>query len=122
MLGGLLVTTAAEAQIHRELIVALAAKNRLPTIYPYRLFIRSGGLMAYGPDITDEYRRAAWADDRYDRLPKLAAELAHRRVDVVSSQVNSHLCSPHQFHSNRQHPSSYRRFRQSKYLQLTGVA
>jgi putative ABC transport system substrate-binding protein len=57
--GGLLVTTAAAAQIHRELIVALAAKNRLPAIYPYRIFIRSGGLMAYGPDIVDEYRRAA---------------------------------------------------------------
>jgi putative ABC transport system substrate-binding protein len=55
--GGLLVTTAAAAQIHRELIVALAAKNRLPAIYPYRIFIRSGGLMAYGPDIVDEYRQ-----------------------------------------------------------------
>ncbi len=62
--GGLLVTTAAAAQIHRELIVALAAKNRLPAIYPYRIFIRSGGLMAYGPDIVDEYRRAASYVDR----------------------------------------------------------
>ena len=57
--GSLLVTTAAEAQIHRELIIALAVKNRLPAIYPYRLFIGSGGLMAYGPDVSDEYRRAA---------------------------------------------------------------
>ena len=57
--GGLVVTTAAAAQIHRDLIIRLAAKNRLPAIYPYRLFVRSGGLMAYGPDVADEYRRAA---------------------------------------------------------------
>jgi putative ABC transport system substrate-binding protein len=59
-----LVTTAAEAQIHRELIIALAVKNRLPAIYPYRLFIKSGGLMAYGPDVLEEYRRAASYVDR----------------------------------------------------------
>ena len=57
--GGLVVTTAASAQIHRDLIIRLAAKNQLPAIYPYRLFVRSGGLMAYGPDVADEYRRAA---------------------------------------------------------------
>jgi putative ABC transport system substrate-binding protein len=62
--GGLLVTTAAGAQIHRELIISLAEKNRLPAIYPYRLFVRSGGLMAYGPDVSDEYRRAASYVDR----------------------------------------------------------
>ena len=57
--GGLVVTTAASAQIHRDLIIRLAAKNRLPAIYPYRLFVRSGGLMAYGPDVTANDRRAA---------------------------------------------------------------
>jgi putative tryptophan/tyrosine transport system substrate-binding protein len=62
--GGLLVTTAAEAQIHRELIISIAEKNKLPAIYPYRLFVRSGGLMAYGPDVSDEYRRAASYVDR----------------------------------------------------------
>jgi putative ABC transport system substrate-binding protein len=44
---------------NRELILKLAAKNRLPTIYPHSLFIEDGGLMSYGPDFADEYRRTA---------------------------------------------------------------
>jgi putative ABC transport system substrate-binding protein len=44
---------------YRELILKLAAKNRLPTIYPHSLFIEDGGLMSYGPDFADEYRRTA---------------------------------------------------------------
>ena len=62
--GGLIITTSAPAQINRELIIALAAKNRLPAIYPYRLFVASGGLMSYGPDLVDQYRRAAEYVDR----------------------------------------------------------
>jgi putative ABC transport system substrate-binding protein len=46
--GGLIVTTSALAQIHRELIITLAARHRLPAVYPYRLFVTSGGLMPYG--------------------------------------------------------------------------
>jgi len=44
---------------YRELILKLAAKNRLPTIYPHSLFVQDGGLMSYGPDFADEYRRTA---------------------------------------------------------------
>ena len=62
--GGLVVTTAAAAQIHRKLIISQAEKNQLPAIYPYRMFVRSGGLMAYGPDVSEEYRRAASYVDR----------------------------------------------------------
>jgi ABC-type uncharacterized transport system substrate-binding protein len=62
--GGLIVTTSALAQIHRDLIIALAAQYQLPTIYPYRLFVSSGGLICYGPQIVDEYRRAASYVDR----------------------------------------------------------
>jgi putative ABC transport system substrate-binding protein len=62
--GGLIITTSAPAQINRDLIIALAAKNRLPAIYPYRLFVASGGLMSYGPDLVDQYRRAAEYVDR----------------------------------------------------------
>ncbi len=62
--GGLIVTTSALAQIHRELIIALAARHRLPAVYPYRLFVTSGGLMSYGPVIVDQYRRAAGYVDR----------------------------------------------------------
>jgi putative ABC transport system substrate-binding protein len=62
--GGLIVTTSALAQIHRDLIIRLAARHRLPAVYPYRLFVTSGGLMCYGPQIVDEYRRAASYVDR----------------------------------------------------------
>ena len=51
--GGLVATTASLAQIHRELIIRPAAKKRLFAIHPYRLFVRSGGLMAYGLDVAD---------------------------------------------------------------------
>jgi putative ABC transport system substrate-binding protein len=53
------------------LIIALAAKNRLPAIFPYRLFVASGGLMSYGPDLVDQYRRAAEYVDRILKGEKL---------------------------------------------------
>ena len=62
--GGLVVTTSALAQIHRELIIALAARHRLPTVYPYRLFVTGGGLMCYAPQIVEQYRSAASYVDR----------------------------------------------------------
>jgi putative ABC transport system substrate-binding protein len=62
--GGLIVTTSALAQIHRQAIVTLAARHRLPTVYPYRLFVSAGGLMSYGPSVVDQYRRAASYVDR----------------------------------------------------------
>ena len=46
-------------QRHRDLIVALAARHRLPAIYPQRYLVISGGLMSYAPDPVDQYRRAA---------------------------------------------------------------
>jgi ABC-type uncharacterized transport system substrate-binding protein len=57
--GGLIVTTAAWAQIHRSELIALAAQLRLPAVYPYRLFTSAGGLCCYSPDIVNEYREAA---------------------------------------------------------------
>jgi putative tryptophan/tyrosine transport system substrate-binding protein len=62
--GGLIVTTGAGAEAHRELIVKLAARHRLPAIYPYRYWVSGGGLMSYGPDVFDQYRRAATYVDR----------------------------------------------------------
>jgi putative ABC transport system substrate-binding protein len=56
--GGLLVAPDVTANIHRELIVALAAKHRLPAVYPYRSFTDAGGLTSYGVDLVDLYRRA----------------------------------------------------------------
>ena len=57
--GGLIVVVSTASQIHRELIVALATRHRLPAVYPYRFFVSHGGLMSYGPDLVGLYRRAA---------------------------------------------------------------
>ena len=52
------------ANVHRELIIALAAQHRLPAVYPYRFFVIGGGLISYGPDPIDPQRRAATYVDR----------------------------------------------------------
>ncbi len=59
-----LVVTAGRAADHRALIVELAATHRLPAIYPYRFYVDDGGLIAYGPDLIDQHRRAAAYVDR----------------------------------------------------------
>ena len=63
--GGWIVTGGALAVVHRELIIALAARNSLPAVYFDRLFVTSGGLVSYGPDLVDQFRRAAGYVDRY---------------------------------------------------------
>jgi ABC-type uncharacterized transport system substrate-binding protein len=62
--GGLVVTTGAGGEAHRELIVKLAARQRLPAIYPFRYWVSGGGLLSYGPDVFDQYRRVATYVDR----------------------------------------------------------
>jgi putative ABC transport system substrate-binding protein len=62
--GGLIVLPNSVTNVHRELIIALAAKNRLPAVYAYRVQVTSGGLASYGVDIRDLYRRAASYVDR----------------------------------------------------------
>jgi putative ABC transport system substrate-binding protein len=70
--GGLIVLPGALAVVHRELIITLAARHRLPAIYPYRYFIIGGGLISYGPDPADQFRRAAGYADRILRGEKPA--------------------------------------------------
>jgi putative ABC transport system substrate-binding protein len=62
--GGLIVTESGKSILHRNLIIKLAAKHRLPAIYPYRYFIADGGLISYGPDELDAFRLAAGYVDR----------------------------------------------------------
>jgi putative ABC transport system substrate-binding protein len=62
--SSLLVTASAPGNVHRNLILELAARNRLPAVYPYRYFVAAGGLICYGPDTIDQYRRAAGYVDR----------------------------------------------------------
>ena len=52
------------AIVHRALIITLAARHKLPTIYFQRVFVTGGGLISYGPDFIDQYRRAAGYVDR----------------------------------------------------------
>jgi putative tryptophan/tyrosine transport system substrate-binding protein len=62
--GGLIVTGSALATVHRQLIAALAAWHKLPAVFPSRPYVTAGGLISYGPDIVDQYRRAAGYVDR----------------------------------------------------------
>jgi len=62
--GGLIVTAGGPLLLHRDLIITLAARHKLPTVYFDRSFVVAGGLLSYGPDRTDLYRRAAGYVDR----------------------------------------------------------
>ncbi len=62
--GGLIVTGSARAATHRNLIITLAVRCKLPTVYFARYFTADGGLISYGADFTDQYRRAAGYVDR----------------------------------------------------------
>jgi putative ABC transport system substrate-binding protein len=62
--GGLIAVSGSNVLLHRELLVALAARHRLPAIYPYRSHVISGGLVCYGPDTINQFRSAAAYVDR----------------------------------------------------------
>jgi putative ABC transport system substrate-binding protein len=62
--GGLIVAASAAASVQRNLIIELAARHRLPTVYFERLFVAHGSLISYGADFVDQYRRAASYVDR----------------------------------------------------------
>jgi len=62
--GGLIVTTSALSVVHRDLIVALAAQHNLPAVYSERFYVAAGGLISYGPNFRDQFRRAAGYVDR----------------------------------------------------------
>jgi len=61
---GLIVAVSSAALINRDLILALAARHKLPAVYPYRHFVAAGGLISYGTNLTSQYRRAAGYVDR----------------------------------------------------------
>ena len=62
--GGLILTASALSAVHRDLIVTLAARHRLPAVYQERNYVAAGGLISYGADWVDQYRRAAGYVDR----------------------------------------------------------
>ena len=62
--GGLIVTASALAVVHREVIITLATRYKLPAVFFLRSFVTDGGLISYGPDSMDQFRRAAGYVDR----------------------------------------------------------
>jgi putative ABC transport system substrate-binding protein len=62
--SGMIVPASGLALLHRELIIALAARYKLPTVYFQRVFVTGGGLISYGADFLDQYRRTAGYVDR----------------------------------------------------------
>jgi len=62
--GGLILTGSALAGVHRNLIITLAARHKLPAVYFERFFVAAGGLISYGPNLVDQFRRAAGYVDR----------------------------------------------------------
>jgi ABC-type uncharacterized transport system substrate-binding protein len=85
--GGLIVTTSAQAIGHRDLIITLAARHRIPAVYPYRLFAMDGGLISYGPDPVDLFRRAAGYVDRILKGEK-PADLPVQQPTKVELVIN----------------------------------
>ena len=81
--GGLIATPSPSQAVHRELIIALAARHKLPTVYAQRYMVSGGGLISYGSDNIDQYRRAA------TRMKKAAGSYCPREVrgeDRVSAR------------------------------------
>ena len=62
--GGVIITASSSAVTHRELIISLAMRYRLPNVYPFRYYPASGGLASYGPDTIAEFKRASVYVDR----------------------------------------------------------
>ena len=80
--GGLIVTIGTLTDAHREVISALAARHRLPAVYPFPFFVRSGGLISYGPDIVNSFRGAAGYVDRILKGEKPADLPVHQPTKI----------------------------------------
>jgi len=75
------------AIVHRAFIIAQTTRLRLPAIYPFRYFVTDGGLVSYGPDVVDQYRRAAGYVDRVLKGEK-PAELPVQQSTKVDLAIN----------------------------------
>jgi putative ABC transport system substrate-binding protein len=79
--------------MQRDLVVALAARHKLPTVYPYRFFVEAGGLISYGPNLIDLYRRSASYVDRILKgekpadLPVQAPTKYHLAINLKTAKA-----------------------------------
>jgi putative ABC transport system substrate-binding protein len=85
--SGLIATTAAASGLHRNLIVMLAARHKLPAVYYERSFVTTGGLISFGPDIVNQFRRAAGYVDRILKGEK-AADLPVQAPTKYETVIN----------------------------------
>jgi putative ABC transport system substrate-binding protein len=85
--GGLILTGSGFAVVHRDLILRLAALHKLPAIYYERYFVTAGGLISYGPDLVDQFRRAATYVDRILKGQK-ASDLAVQAPTKYEIAIN----------------------------------
>jgi putative tryptophan/tyrosine transport system substrate-binding protein len=85
--GGVIVTPNGLAIIHRQSIIQTTTRMKLPAIYPFRFFVTDGGLISYGPDVVDQYRRAAGYVDRILKGQK-PADLPVQRSAKVDLVIN----------------------------------
>jgi putative ABC transport system substrate-binding protein len=98
--GGLIVTAAGLTRVHRDSIIKLAARYRLPAVYPFRFFVNAGGLMSYSPDIIDQFRRAAEYVDRILKgekpadLPVQAPTKFELAINLKTSKALSLIIPP----------------------------
>ena len=95
--GALIILSGPLTALHSDLITSLAVKYRLPLVHPYRYFTVAGGLMSYGPDIVDEYRRAAatWiASSKAKSLPICRFNFRPNTSLLSTSRPRQHSASP----------------------------
>jgi len=85
--GGVIATPSGLAIVHRQLIIRTTTRMKLPAIYPFRFFVADGGLISYGPDVVDQYSRAAGYVDRILKGQK-PADLPVQRSTKVDLVIN----------------------------------
>jgi putative ABC transport system substrate-binding protein len=88
--GGLVLPPDTNTNVHRDLIIRLAARHRLPAVYSDRLFVVAGGLMCYGTDRADQFRQAASYVDRIlrgDKPADLPVQVPTKYETVVNLQT-----------------------------------
>ena len=99
--GGLILTpNAAAMPAHYSVIVRLAARYKLPAVYPFPEMVTNGGLMSYGPDVVDQSRHAAEYVDRPGELPVQQATKYELRINLKTAKALG-LDIPNSLHRTR---------------------